>query len=119
MVLLFIGPSGGGKDTQAELLVEGAGVSDNQRFERVSTGDLIRDISEGEHEIQRIIREKMNKGFLEDKFTIGLLQIYLSELRSENVILSGAIRQATQIKLLDQALALLNRTLDKVILFEI
>ncbi len=113
MILLFIGPSGSGKDTQAEKLV------DKFNFHRVSTGDLMRDISEGDKEIQKLIRKSMDEGFLADNFVFGLLQIYLFNTESENLVLSGAVRRDTQIDLLDFALMKANKKLDKVVYFEL
>lgn len=113
MILLFIGPSGSGKDTQAELLVE------KNQFLRVSTGDLMRDISEGDHEIQKLIRKSMNEGFLADNFVFGLLQIYLSDNHSEHMILSGAVRKESQVELLDFTLFKVEKKLDKVLYFDL
>jgi len=113
MVLLFIGPSGSGKDTQAEFLTREKG------FVKVSSGDLIRDISEGGHEIQKIIRQAMNEGFLADDFIFGLLHIYLSHLKADNLVLSGVVRRHSQIELLDFTLFKLGKELDKVIYFEL
>ncbi|MFS8130741.1 MAG: adenylate kinase family protein [Candidatus Dojkabacteria bacterium] len=111
MILLFIGPSGSGKDTQAEKLVE------KYNFHRVSTGDLMRDISEGDKEIQKLIRKSMDEGFLADNFVFGLLQIYLYNTESKDLVLSGAVRRDTQIDLLDFALMKANKKLDKVVFF--
>ncbi len=113
MILLFIGPSGSGKDTQAEQLVS------KYNFHRVSTGDLMRDISDGDKEIQQLIRKSMDEGFLADNFVFGLLQIYLFNTQSENLVLSGAVRRDTQIDLLDFALMKANKKLDKVVYFEL
>ncbi|MEP7103924.1 MAG: nucleoside monophosphate kinase [Candidatus Dojkabacteria bacterium] len=113
MILLFIGPSGSGKDTQAEKLVE------QFKFERVSTGDLMRGISDGEKEIQQLIRKSMDEGFLADNFVFGLLQIYLHNTQFENLVLSGAVRRDTQIDLLDFSLFKANKKLDKVVYFEL
>ncbi len=113
MILLFIGPSGSGKDTQAEFLVSKFG------FERVSSGDLMRDISEGEKEIQKLIRKSMNEGFLADNFVFGLMQIYLYNTSKENLILSGVVRRDSQVELLDFTLFKVHKKLDKVVYFEL
>jgi adenylate kinase len=113
MILLFIGPSGSGKDTQAEIL------TDKYDFKRVSTGDLLREISEGKHDIQKIIRQSMNEGFLADNFVFGLLQTYLTHLNHDKIILSGSVRRFSQIELLDFALFKLNKKLDKVVYFDL
>jgi adenylate kinase len=113
MVLLFLGPSGSGKDTQANLLV------DEFDYERISSGDLVRQISEGENEIQKIIRKSMNKGFLADNFIFGLLQIYIYNTINENIILSGVVRRVSQIELLDFTLFKDKKRLDKVVYFDL
>lgn len=113
MILLFIGPSGSGKDTQAELLQE------KFNFLRVSTGDLMRDISEGDHEIQQLIRKSMNEGFLADNFVFGLMQIYLADVNAEKMILSGAVRKESQVELLDFTLFKVERKLDRVLYFDL
>ncbi len=113
MNLLFLGPSGSGKDTQAEFLVDEFG------FARVSTGDLMRDISDGEKEMQVIIRDAMNEGFLADNFVFGLMQMYLSHLKADKIILSGCVRKASQIELLDFTLFKVGKKLDKAVYFEL
>src|SRR5260221_953081 len=113
MVLLFIGPSGSGKDTQAEIFV------DKFKFERISTGDLMREISEGDHKMQKLLKKAMNEGFMADNFVFGLLQIYLVDDQSSNLILSGVVRRDSQIELLDYTLFKVNKKLDKVVYFEL
>ncbi len=113
MNVLFLGPSGSGKDTQAELLVEQLG------FTRVSTGDLMRDISDGEKDIQKMIRQAMNQGFLADNFVFGLTEIYLQHIKTEDIILSGSVRKDSQVELLDFTLFKVGKTLDKVIYFDL
>src|SRR6188472_577777 len=105
MILLFIGPSGSGKDTQAEILTE------KFKFERISTGDLMREISEGENKMQQLLKKSMNEGFMADNFVFGLLQIYLADDHSDNLILSGVVRRDSQIELLDFTLFKVNKRL--------
>lgn len=113
MILLFIGPSGSGKDTQADLL------NRDYLYSRVSTGELIRDISTGDQEMQKVIRSAMNEGFLSDNFVFGLLQMYLNHFKFEKIILSGVVRRYTQIDLLDFSLGKIERKLEKVIYFNL
>jgi adenylate kinase len=114
MILLFIGPSGSGKDTQAELLRE-----DNSSFHRISTGELLREISSGEYRIQKIIRDSMNKGFLADNFVFGLLETYLKATNYNDIIFSAVVRTFAQIELLDFVLFKIGKKLDKVVYFEL
>ena len=113
MVLLFIGPSGSGKDTQAQFLVNDFG------YKRISTGDLIRELVEGEHPTQLRIRNSLTKGFLPDGFVFGLLEIYLEKEENPNLIFSGAVRRITQVELLDNVLSLTGKKVDKVVYFEL
>jgi adenylate kinase len=113
MNILFYGPSGSGKDTQAEFIVE------NYGYRRISSGDLIRDIAHGPTEIQQLLQKRMNEGFLPDYFALGVLEVYLKEVHEENVIFSGTVRNAPQVELFDQMLSNVGRKLDKVFYFEL
>lgn len=113
MVLLFIGPSGSGKDTQAEFLVNDFG------YKRISTGDLIRELVEGENTTQLRIRSALKKGFTPNSFVTGLMEMYMSEEDSQDIVFSGSVRRFEQVKLFDDVLALTNRKIDKVIYFDL
>lgn len=111
MILNFFGPSGCGKDTQAELLAE------KYNFERVSTGELLRSISGGNDPIQLYIKKEMDQGFMDDDFVYGLLKIYIRQTENENLIFSGVVRRVSQIALLDKILLSINKKIDYVINF--
>lgn len=114
MVLLFIGPSGSGKDTQAELLRDKFG------YNILSSGQLFRDISSGDKEFQKMIRDALNEGFIDDDFVYALLKFYLKRKGVEgDYILTGVVRYKSQIPLLDQMLESVGRKLDKVLYFEV
>lgn len=113
MNLVFLGASGSGKDTQAELLVQ------KYNYERISTGDLLRMLCEGENKIQQMVKLAMNAGFLNDKFVYGLLEMYFMYYGSENFILSGVVRTLNQVELLDSALKISNKKVDKAVYFEL
>lgn len=111
MVILFLGPSGSGKDTQAELL------SKNKNYLNISTGDLYRDLSNGATKIQSYIRKMLNDGFANDYLTYGILQTYLKYVGGENFILNGAVRNYSQVEFLDTTLNSINRNLNLVFNF--
>lgn len=113
MVLLFIGPSGSGKDTQADLMVKGLG------YMRVSSGALLRDISDGNYPVQVMLRDAMNEGFLPDNLVFGLLQVFFAKVKNPNLILSGVVRRTSQVELLDNALLNVNKKLSKVVYFDL
>ena len=113
MVLLFIGPSGSGKDTQADILKE------ERDFDTVSSGELLREISSGETRMQRIIKDQMNKGFLPDRIVYGLLEMYFAGTDWERLIMTGVIRRHSQIEMLDNALINYGHKLTKAVYFQL
>lgn len=113
MIVLFLGPSGSGKDTQAQI------ISASSSFQPISTGNLIRDVSNGATRIQSYIRKSILEQFSSDELVYGLLQVYIKYSRGEDFILTGAVRRKSQIGLLDKVLLDINQKLDKVFLFEL
>ncbi len=111
MVILFIGPSASGKDTQASLLQNKYG------YDLIATGELLRDISDGKNKIQEMIRKYMQEGFSNDNLVYGLLEVYLKYNTSQHIIFSGGVRRRSQISLMDQALAKINKKMDLVVNF--
>jgi adenylate kinase len=114
MVLLFIGPSGSGKDTQAEILAE------KQNFDVISTGDLLRAEMHSGSELGIEIRGYVDQGkWAPDDITYKLLENYLEQNKPENIILTGAVRRESQIPLLNKALENQGLKLDKVVFFDL
>ena len=114
MVLLFIGPSGSGKDTQAEIL------SDKFGFNILSSGQLFRDISSGDNDFQKMIRDALHEGFIEDDFVYSLLKFYFKRKGvKEDYILTGVVRYESQITLLDEMLEKISLKLDNVVYFDV
>ncbi len=113
MILLFIGISGSGKDTQAQL------ISAQSSFQTVSTGALIRDIASGTTRIQSYIKKSMTEQFSSDDLVYGLLHVYMKYSRGNDFILTGAVRRFSQIARLDSMLASLNQQVDRVFFFDL
>jgi len=113
MVLLFIGPSGSGKDTQAQLL------QDKFDFKILSSGELLRDISVGNTIMETSIRRALNEGIILDQLVYALLQIYLEYSQLKNFILTGFVRSANQIHKLDSCLYDIGTELTKVVYFKL
>ena len=114
MILLFLGTTGSGKDTQAEILAADYG------FEVISTGQLMRDEIARGTERGNQFHELMEKGeWLSDEATYQLLHEYLKTHHTQNIIFTGAVRRAGQIQLMDETLASLGQKLDKVLYFEV
>ncbi len=114
MVLLFIGPSGSGKDTQADLLNEKFG------FKVISSGDVFRDRIENGGEYAQEIKGYVERGeWVPDELTYKIMEEYLSKVAEKDLILTGAVRTFPQIELLDDVLMKNNRELSGVIYFEL
>ena len=115
MVLLFIGPSGSGKDTQAQLL------NDSHGYEIISSGQLLRDISEGDSLIQMSIRNAMNNAKWDElnQLLYDLLQVCFEHSTLKDFILTGFVRTVDQVQRLDKALSQINTKIDKVIYFDL
>lgn len=84
--ILFIGPPGAGKTTQAKLLL-------NYGFQHISTGDLIRNTKD--KEVLNYLESINNGGFLPDKLIFKLIE---NSIEERNYILDGAVRTIPQAK---------------------
>jgi adenylate kinase len=103
MKLIFVGPQGSGKGTQAKI------IADKKNICHISTGDLLRN---AQGELKKQIDNLMQKGELvSDKIVIKLLKEKLNSNDCENgFILDGFPRNLTQAKELDKI-----TNIDKVI----
>lgn len=114
MIILFIGPSGSGKDTQAAMLEDQFG------FTSISTGQLLRDELSSGSELGEEIKSYINKGkWAPDEIVYKMVENFISKHNSDNFILTGAIRRHSQISLLDNALKEIDQELNMVIHFEL
>ena len=114
MILLFIGPSGSGKDTQAELIKEIG------NFEIVSTGDLLRKEVASGSELGQEIKKTIDEGkWTPDDIVYGLVTNHIENSGSKNFILTGVVRRESQVELLDNALSKIGEDLDKVLYFDL
>jgi len=97
MVLVFLGPPGAGKGTQAALLARRWGLK------HLSSGDLLRQAVEKGSPLGREAQKYMDKGVLvPDEVVIGLI---LEQLQGQDgVVLDGFPRTLEQARVLDQAL---------------
>lgn len=112
MIVLFIGPSGSGKDTQADLL------RDNLGFEVISTGQLLRDEMKKGTELGEEIKTYYDSGaFAPDETVYKLVGEFIDKNEAEDFILTGAIRRVTQISLLDSVLEKIGDPIDLVVNF--
>jgi len=107
MKLLFVGPQGSGKGTQAKGIAEKLGIC------HISTGDLLRDV---EGELKTEVDSYILKGSLvPDELMIKVLQVkFDSEECKNGYILDGFPRNKEQVKHLDKIMKI-----DKVFLIDI
>jgi len=110
--IIFIGPPGAGKGTQAKKLEEEKG------YIQISTGDILRANVREQTELGKKAKEYMDAGQLvPDELIIAMIEDKLKELNDKNIILDGFPRTIKQAEALDELLKKFNRNLDAVILF--
>jgi len=113
-IVIFLGPPGAGKGTQAQLLKERNG------FIQISTGDLLREAVKNQTELGKLAKQYMDEGKLvPDDLIISLIKEKLQEYADKNIIFDGFPRTIPQAESLDNLLSHLNKNLDAVILFKI
>jgi adenylate kinase len=105
MNILFLGPSGSGKGTQAKLLVEKYG------FKYVVTGDLLRAAAINREDIRQILKEGR---LVPASISFELIKEAIGE-KMENVILDGFPRTLDQYELLKPWLEQTGSKIDLVI----
>lgn len=113
MRLLFIGPPGAGKGTQAARVAERLGVP------HVSTGDMFRHhVGEGT-EIGKRVKAIMDAGdYVPDSITVEMLEERIAqEDARKGFILDGFPRTAAQVEALDELIG--EDGLDKVVVFRV
>lgn len=115
MNLIFIGPPGAGKGTQAEIIRERHGLP------HISTGDMFRAAVRGGTDVGRRAQEYVQRGDLvPDAIVQQLVEARLREPDCERgFILDGYPRTLPQADALDEFLAARRAHLDAVVSFEI
>jgi len=113
--LIFFGPPGSGKGTQAKLLF------DKTQAPHISLGDILREEVRQGTEIGLKAKELMNAGKLvPDELTIALTKKRLSQPDCrKGFILDGYPRSVAQADALDKMLPELKMAIDKVIYFKV
>ena len=100
-VLIFLGPPGSGKGTQAEILTK------KLNFNHLSIGDLLRENIVNNTDLGKLASKYVKSGELvPDDLIIDLMDSYITELKDESnvsgIILDGfprTINQATALEL--------------------
>ncbi len=115
MILVFLGPPGSGKGTQAKLLAE------RLKMPHISLGDILREEVRQGTEIGKRVKEFINAGKLApDELTIGLTRkrIKMEDCKA-GFILDGFPRSAAQAEAFDKMLINADLNLDKVVYFQV
>lgn len=115
MNLVFLGPLGAGKGTQAQLLQEREGSS------QISTGDMLRGAMAEGTELGRQARTYVDRGELvPDDVMIGLIEERLRKPDTRRgFVLDGFPRTQGQAEALDGVLRAAGRSLDAVVYFRV
>ncbi len=113
--LIFLGPPGAGKGTQAKLL------ADLAQIPHVSTGDILREAVSQQTELGKKAQSYMLQGELvPDQLVIGLIRERLNFPDAKpGWILDGFPRNVTQAHFLDELLLEINQKCDSVVNLEV
>ena len=111
MKIVFMGPPGAGKGTQAEKIIE------TYQIPHISTGDMFRKAIKDQTELGMEAKRYMDQGALvPDHVTIGIVKERLSESDCKSgFLLDGFPRTVDQAKALDEILTSLDSKIDYVI----
>jgi adenylate kinase len=112
MNLIFLGPPGAGKGTQAETIIREFGIP------QISTGDIIRSAIRAQTALGHEFQSYADAGRLvPDDLVVRLVEDRLSQPDCRNgFLLDGFPRTVAQAEALDTLLARMNRHLDHVLL---
>lgn len=111
--IVFLGPPGSGKGTQAELLCK------RENFIHLSTGDLLRGEIAGKTEFGRMAKDYIDNGLLvpDEKITDYVLNhIEINDLYKKKVIFDGFPRRVFQADSLINAMKGKNSSIDCAVL---
>ncbi|MGL5942715.1 MAG: adenylate kinase [Waterburya sp.] len=113
--LIFLGPPGAGKGTQAQILAE------QHQIPHVSTGDILRSAVMQQTPLGKQAKDYMDRGELvPDALILDLIQARLSYEDTVNGwILDGFPRNVNQAAFLEELLAKLNQSADCVLNLEV
>ena len=115
MNIMLLGPPGGGKGTQANLLINKFNIP------QISTGDMLREHIKNKTELGNLAKEFMEKGELvPDSLILDMMAYKLSSNECKNgFILDGFPRTIPQAEGLNTILKKIQKVLDKVIVLDV
>jgi len=115
MKILLIGPPGGGKGTQAKMIV------DKYKIPQISTGDMLREHVKSNSELGKKAKKFMDKGELvPDRIILDMMEKRLMENDCRNgYILDGFPRTIPQAEGLNSLMQKLKQSLDNVIIIDV
>ena len=115
MNLIFMGPPGAGKGTQAKRIAAARGLV------QLSTGDMLRIAVEEGTEVGRQAKAVMDAGeYVSDDIVVAIVSERISEPDCDNgFILDGFPRTVNQAESLDKILKVLGRKIDQVIVISV
>jgi adenylate kinase len=112
--LLFLGPPGAGKGTQAARLCQAHGIK------HLSTGDLLRSEVAAGTALGQEAEAVMNRGELvSDALVLAIVESQMKALNGGGWLLDGFPRTVPQAEALDKLLAELQQPIDAVVLLEL
>ena len=110
MNIIFLGPPGAGKGTQARILV------DSRNMVQLSTGDMLREAKSTGSEIGKKVAEVMaGGGLVTDDIVIGLIREKLAGAAGDGFIFDGFPRTLAQADALGTLLCEMDSSLDAVV----
>ena len=111
--LLFLGPPGAGKGTQAAL------ISEANSYLHLSTGELLRKEIDLDTDLGKLVKNIMNKGELvSDELVLEIVKKNLNK-NNKGWILDGYPRNLSQVNSLNDVLIKLNQPLEVVFYLDI
>lgn len=113
-VLIFLGPPGAGKGTQAQRLAQEEGLA------QISTGDILRDHVKRGTDLGQQVKPLLDEGKLvPDEILIALIRDRLADMEPVRVIFDGFPRTCAQAEALDMLLEELGAPVSAVPLLEV